>query len=191
MPRKKRLHTITPKKKKKLLVEIDPTKSPGKDPFTYTEKHRRNDGAHPSKKKYNRRDQSWRTNMSASVDRVVSRYLSKTSADFKQEDYTREFFKDIHRELGRHRNISFGFPSASGIDGEDAMMLPVQLLDPKHGTVPWPDYYDDDAWEALEERMIKEVSSIRELRNFDYILHTYDIEKHHSINARLYIFGRK
>ena len=127
-------------------------------------------------------------NMKSSVKRVVGKYLSKTSADFKQEDYSREFFKEIHRELGRHRNINFGFPAASGIDGEDAMMVPVQLLNPMPN---WPDYHDDDAWEELEERTKREVNSIRELKNFDYILYTYDIETHHSIHARLYIFGRK
>lgn len=42
-------------KNKPMRIKIDPTKSPGKDPFSNTEKHRRNDGAHGSKKDYRRK----------------------------------------------------------------------------------------------------------------------------------------
>ena len=47
------------------------------------------------------------------------------------------------------------------------------------------------SWEELEERMKREVSSIRELKDFDYVLSTYDIENHRDIDAKIYIFGRK
>ena len=75
MPRKKRLHTITPKKKKKLLVEIDPTKSPGKDPFSDSSKHRRHDGPHRDKSKYRRKRKH--RNQEPRAARVALRHIMR------------------------------------------------------------------------------------------------------------------
>lgn len=56
--RGKRPQQIVPKKDRNgpMRIKIDPTKMPGKDPFSNTEKHRRNDGPHRSEKHYRRRD---------------------------------------------------------------------------------------------------------------------------------------
>ena len=129
--------------------------------------------------------------MSASVDRVVSRYLSKTSADFDPDYYSVGFFKDLHKELGSHRDVSFSRPSPSRYNGRDGLILYVQLKDPKYGTVSWPDAGDDEGWRELKEKMVKAVRSVRQLKDFDYALDTYEIENHYNLDAKLYIFGRK
>ena len=56
--RGKRPQQIVPKKDRNgpMRIKIDPTKMPGKDPFSNTEKHRRNDGPHRSEKHYRRRE---------------------------------------------------------------------------------------------------------------------------------------
>lgn len=75
MSKKKTLHQTTPKKdRSKLRVEIDPTKSPGKDPFSDSSKHRRNDGPHRDKSKYRRKRKH--KNQEPRAAAVALRYLT-------------------------------------------------------------------------------------------------------------------
>ena len=114
--------------------------------------------------------------------------LLKTSADFtKEELYDRGFYRQIQRELGRHRDITFGCCSASSTDNREALLVVVSLKDQWQ----YPHEEDYDGWEEILKKMKSAVSRVRELNKFDYYFDTYKIENHQDIDARIYIYGRK
>ncbi len=80
-----------PKKDKNgpMRIKIDPTKSPGKNPFSDTDKHRRNDGPHRSDKYYRRRQKH---------EKPYDREAESDSSTLANAELQSSFYKTLEGE---------------------------------------------------------------------------------------------